>query len=155
MRSLGRLGKRAVHHVKKIGKRVSKPGWVHRANKTLGKINSYAIPALTLASQLPYVGGLAGGAAKAMGAAQTGLKVASTVDNLRKAFQPSMGRSIGNDMSVESFHTPGLGAVKGNKMEHLARAMGQNFKPDEVTMDKIMGMAKRKGKDILASRMMT
>lgn len=138
------LGKKAQRFGRGLGKKITKEGFLSDAHRSLGRFNTFAIPALTAASGLPYVGGVAATGAKLLGAAQTGLGVASKVQQMQKAFTPSMGKSVGNSTSVESFHTPNIGAVRGaNKEKEMLQALGSKFDPSSVSMEEIMGISSK------------
>lgn len=144
-RSLTRLGKKGMRYGKFIGKQVSRPDFLPKAQKKLAGFNKFALPVLAAASLLPHVGGAAGNAAKVLSTAQTGLTVANQVKNIRDALTTSMGRSVGNEKSVESFHTPNLGAIRAaDKEKHILSALSKaaDFDPNDISVDSIMGMAK-------------
>ncbi len=160
LKKLKGIGKKALPFAKRLGKKVMSESFLSSAHRGLGKFNKFAIPILAAGGILPGVGGVSATLAKGLGAAQTGLGVASKLAGLKEALTPSMGRSMGNSMSVENFHTPNIGAVSGSGNEGLMDMMHSALGPTgqeltKISKDDVLGMMSTRGgslKNRLANR---
>ena len=149
LKTLKGIGKKGLQYGKKLGKKVTSSEFLSSAHRGLGKFNKFAIPILAAGGVLPVVGGVSSGLAKGLGAAQTGLGVASKLAGLKEAMTPSMGRSMGNSMSVENFHTPNVGALQSAGAD-MSDMMGKALSSatgglSKITKDDVLAMMSNRG----------
>lgn len=155
LKTMKGVGKRALKFGRGLGKRIMSEDFLGSAHRGVAKFNKFAIPALTLGAMVPGLGAVAASAAGGLGAVETGLGVASQLKQVKDAMSQSMGRSLGNSMSVESFHTPNIGAVRAaDKTKQLASLLGAAGKHlgGNVDVDTILGTTKKNIGRALMSR---